>query len=114
MAIKISKYSHHFVITYFDIPDEQIILDYCQKLVSKQVTINYDGSVSSKVHKAFVERNNVPKQYRFHIGLWEDFQDLMRQNYIESEITDMPMYEPDEVDFKLNPVFKPTITKNLS
>lgn len=107
MTVNIVKYSHHFTVAGFSPKEEVHAIDYTRGLVSYKVTKQINGDVTSVPDKVFAVRTEGPRTYRYHIEMFDDFVNHLRNFNVPMDITDAPLYEPVEASFTLNPKYKP-------
>lgn len=107
MDVLLTTHSHHFTVTEIDAVAEQILIGYSRSLTSYNVTRKLNGDVISTPHKTFALRTPHPRTYRFHIEQLEAFKAYLDGFGLGYKVTVLPMYQPVQVDFKLNPLYKP-------
>lgn len=109
--MKIVKYSHFITVSNFSSNEEIVAMrQHCYSLIHKERHRKADGSFEDGEKRDYFLFNKDLMQCHFHVNDLPNLLERLRVNGVNLnniEITDVPMYTPDEVDFEINSFYTP-------
>lgn len=100
----IYRYSHFFKIVQINPRAYGAIYDLCSRYVLYGFVKEKGQKPERKPVKVFATRTKNNLEYRFHIGLFQEFMMLTRKHYITPDmfdVIDVPLYQPQKINVSL-------------
>lgn len=102
---RVTIYSHYFKVDQLQPRAHGCIMNFCKKYAIKQ-WIKERGKAFLKITKVFATKTKNNREFRFHIGQYEDFLRALKDDYITESmyiVESVPLYEPSMIDIKVQP-----------
>lgn len=106
--LKITLGTHFFKVSNLKERHIGLLLKFSSRYITYGF-VRQDNKMVRKPSKVFANRTIDGKEYRFHIGQYEDFIKHLEYNFVFSdqfEVIQLPEYVPEKIKTELNPKFQ--------